>query len=425
MNRFLRTGSTRRVLAVIAGVMVAIAAGTTIAIAASGGGPVPRAARLANAIRGALSPHQIPGISADITFTNHLINASQIQGPTDPLLAGGSGHLWVSSDGQLRIELYGDNGDPAVVLNQHSWWVSDPMTQTVYEGGMPKSLSASDTGGSDKAKKSAGSAGSIPTISQIQTELNHLATHLNISGARPTDVAGQPAYTVTVSPKHDGGLLGNVQLAWDAIRGVPLNFAIYARGNSTPVLGIEATGVTYGPVSPSIFSISPPAGYHVVKVSTPAGNGTDQTGARTTGKGKKGKGRHAHTTVSGVAAVAKHLSFHLVAPSKLVGLPRQSATLLDWGGHPAALLTYGQGLGGIAVIEQVASGSGSQSLHLRTGSGENATGLALPGVRIGAASGQELDTALGTIVRFTRGGVTYTVIGSVVPYAADAAARAL
>ena len=36
-----------------------------------------------------------------------------------------------------------------------------------------------------------------------------------------------------------------------------------------------------------------------------------------------------------------------------------------------------------------------------------------------------LDTALGTMVRFTRGGVAYTVIGSVPSAAADAAARGL
>ena len=44
---------------------------------------------------------------------------------------------------------------------------------------------------------------------------------------------------------------------------------------------------------------------------------------------------------------------------------------------------------------------------------------------INGATGQELDTALGTMVRFTRGGVTYTVLGSVPSAAADAAARAL
>ena len=30
----------------------------------------------------------------------------------------------------------------------------------------------------------------------------------NLSGAIPTSIAGRPAYTVRISPKHDGGLLG-------------------------------------------------------------------------------------------------------------------------------------------------------------------------------------------------------------------------
>jgi hypothetical protein len=46
-------------------------------------------------------------------------------------------------------------------------------------------------------------------------------------------------------------------------------------------------------------------------------------------------------------------------------------------------------------------------------------------VSIAGATGQELATALGTMVRFTRGGVAYTVIGSVPPAAAEAAARGL
>ena len=97
-------------------------------------------------------------------------------------------------------------------------------------------------------------------------------------------------------------------------------------------------------------------------------------------------------------------------------------TLLDSSGHPAALITYGQNLGGIAVIEQAADAGSKPTPSTRSG---ESTGLALPTVKIGGVTGQELDTQLGTIVRFTRGGVTYTVIGSVMPYAADAAARAL
>lgn len=409
MNKFLRTASTRRLLGAISGVIVAIAAGTAIAIAAQGGGPVPKPKQLARAVHDALAAPKVQGISANISFTNRLINASEIQG-SDPLLSGGSGHLWLSSGGLFRLELYGDNGDPAVVVNKTSWWVSDPTSNTVYQGKLP-------AGTASAADKRSSKHESLPSVAQIQTALNRLMSHVNVSGAAPGDTAGQPTYTVSVSPKHDGGLLGAAQLAWDAVHGVPLRAAVYARGDSKPVLELAATGITYGPVAASTFSISPPTGAKVVKVATPAGNGAAD---RPTGKGKTGK---KHTEVTGVKAVAKHLPFTLVAPKKLVGLPRQSATLLDWGGHPAALLSYGKSLGGIAVIEQAASST--QSLSLNGGSGGERRGISLPTVSIGGATAQELDTALGTMVRFTRGNVTYTVVGSVTPFAADAAARAL
>ena len=51
--------------------------------------------------------------------------------------------------------------------------------------------------------------------------------------------------------------------------------------------------------------------------------------------------------------------------------------------------------------------------------------LSLPTVAINGATGSELDTALGTMIRFTRGGVSYTVLGSVTPAVARAAARGL
>src|SRR5205807_1161297 len=99
-----------------------------------------------------------------------------------------------------------------------------------------------------------------------------------LTGAAPADVAGRPAYTVTVSPKPAGGLLGSVQLAWDALKGVPLRFAVYARGDSSPVIELAATGITYGPVSSGVFSISPPAGAKVVSVATPSGKALTRQG---------------------------------------------------------------------------------------------------------------------------------------------------
>jgi hypothetical protein len=101
----------------------------------------------------------------------------------------------------------------------------------------------------------------------------------------------------------------------------------------------------------------------------------------------------------------------------LAGLPQGEVRSIEVGGKTAALATYGEGLGGIAVIESASEQGGSSQ--------SEAGGLSLPKVSINGTQGEELDTALGTVLRFSRGGVDYVVVGSVPPAAAEAAARAL
>jgi outer membrane lipoprotein-sorting protein len=406
--KFLRTVSTQRLLAIIAGLVIAVAGGTAIAVAASNGGPKPPAESLATALHQAASAPAVTGITARIKFTNNLITTSDIQG-SDPILNGATGRLWMSNDGRLRLELQGSNGDAQVLIDNGSFSIYDPMSNTVYQGTLPQ-----HSGGS--ASKSE----PIPTVAQIQSDINQLAQHWNLVGPTPRNVAGQPAYKISVTPKHDGGLLGGVQLAWDAARGIPLGIAVYSNGSSSPVLELKATSISYGSVPASDFKISPPAGAKVVRIASTAGGGVGAL---------RGHARKAHTDVTGPAAVQAHLPFTLSAPATLakVGLQRQSVQLLDWGGSPAALVTYGQGLGGIAVIEQSAKGQ-SPSPSSSGSSSENGgqgSGLSLPTVSINGASGTELDTALGTVITFSSGGVDYTVLGSVPPTAADAAATAL
>ena len=416
--KYLRTVSTSRLLAMIAGLLIAIAAGTAIAVAASAGGPLPPPSSLAGALHDALHANAPTGISADITFTNSLISSADIQG-SDPILTGATGRLW-ATQGHFRLELQSDNGDAQLVVNNGSFWAYDPASNTVYEGTLPQqATTARDHAGAAVDKPAA-----IPSIATIQSDLTKLAKHAIVSGAIPSDFGGAAAYTVKIKPKHDGSLLGAVQLAFDAAHGIPLDFAIYASGNNTPVLELKATGISYGAVPLSDFQVKPPAGAKIVKVSLPSGQG--KAGDRQItrlhelahGKAKLAK------SITGVAAVASHLKFKLSAPSQLDGLPRRSVELLQMGGKSAALVLYGEGLGGVAVIEHAAS-SGGPSLPGASSGGGDRRGLALPTVSINGTTGQELDTAIGTIVTFTRGGVSYVVVGSVPAVAADAAARAL
>ena len=81
------------------------------------------------------------------------------------------------------------------------------------------------------------------------------------------------------------------------------------------------------------------------------------------------------------------------------------------------------------MIEQAATAGGANPGGANAGGGSAQGGgqpaLSLPTVSIDGTSAQELATPLGTVLRFTRNGVAYTVIGSVPPTAAELAAKAL
>src|SRR5205807_9325902 len=109
-------------------------------------------------------------------------------------------------------------------------------------------------------------------------------------------------------------------------------------------------------------------------------------GARATHRGR--------AAVAGRRAVQAQLPFTLSAPPTLAGMALADVRLLDWGGHPAALVTYGQGLGGLAVVERQADKAGA------TGAAAGAPSPApppghqgsptLPTISINGAPGHEL-----------------------------------
>jgi hypothetical protein len=378
---------------------VAVTVGAAaIALATSGNGGTPAPKPLAQAIRDALTAPAPAGVTARIAFTNHLVDAASLQG-SDPLLTGAKGRLWASGD-KLRLELQaadpgGGAGDVQVLVDGDRLTVVDTGSATVYRARLPQDAKAHDA----RSKPD-----TVPSLARIRQALAHLAEGATLSDARPDNVAGRPAYTVRISPRHDGGLLGGAALAWDAEHGVPLRASVFASGNANPVLELTATDISFGRVAAGDLTVPTPAGAKVVDLSPPAAPG--------------GTSRHEQAPVTGVAAVQAKVPFTVVAPDRLVGLGRQEVRLVDIGGSPGALVTYGRGLGGIAVLQTAAPAD-------KGGGAGKPGGLSLPKISINGASGEEVDTALGTALRFERGGVAYTILGSVPPAAAEAAARAL
>src|SRR5919198_5098433 len=252
-------------LLVICAAIVAVLAGSAAAVAAArgGGGATPPPKPLAQAVHDALAGQKPSGVTARITFTNKLFPSGALAGQAgSTLMSGASGRLWATNDGRGRLELQSNAGDVQVVWNQNQVSVYDASSNTVYRATLP---TRSDTSSEQPA---------VPSVAKITDVLTRLGEHVTLSDAIPSNVAGQEAYAVRVSPKHDGGLLGAAELAFDASRWVPLRIGIYAQGASSPVLELAATDISYGAVSSSDVDIAPPANAKTVDLGT-LGRGTD------------------------------------------------------------------------------------------------------------------------------------------------------
>lgn len=361
MNALRRLALSRLLL--LCGVAVAIGVSLTALASALDTGPTPAAKPLAQAVHDALAGGQAQGVSASIVLSDHLLEGADLATgghggslTSSPLVTGASGRLWSASDGDFRLELQSEKGDTQLVYDGHTLSLYDAATNTLYRYTPP----AREAGGAS------GETQEIPSVSKIEEAIAHLSRHADVSGATPTDIAGQPAYTVRVSPDEGGSLFGGVELSFDADHGVPLRAALYSSTSSSPVIELAATEISYGPVSASVFELSPPANVKVQEVELP----------------------HRHAA----------------------GAARPN------GAERPKLTTSGHGISSIAVLESKAKAGDSSE-------GESLEGL--PKVTVDGASASELRTELGTLLTFERSGVRYLLAGAVAPAPIEALARGL
>jgi outer membrane lipoprotein-sorting protein len=370
--------------------VLAIGVSATALASALSSGPTPAPKPLAQAIHDALSGtggEQIQGVSASVTLTDHLLEganlasgghdgASSPEGEltSSPLVTGASGRLWIAKDGRLRLELQSQQGDTQILYDGHTISLYDAASNTEYRYTPPAGeRDASESGGADEIDVAVPDKSTdqheTPSVAKIEEAIAHLSKHADVSGATPTDVAGQAAYTVRVSPKESGSLFGGVELSFDAAHGVPLRAAIYSSTTATPVIELAATEISYGPVADSVFEVNPPSNAKIEEIKPP----------------------------SSTEAQAQHKSAD--------------------GGEKPNVTTDGSGPSTIAVLQS------KEKAGAKTDTSEPLEGL--PKVTINGTSASELRTELGTLLTFERSGVRYLLAGSVTPAQIEAVARGL
>ncbi len=452
MSYHLRRIRLSRLLLLCAAV-VAFGAGATALAGALSTGPVPPPKPLAQVVHDALAAAPVAGVSARITLTDHLLEGSEIASQpgmgggsvaSSPLLTGASGRLWISNDGDIRVELQSESGDTQVLYDGKTVTLYDAASNSAYRYSLPtvpQGSAGSEPDWTPHTHEGSEDASKIPTVAKIEEAIEHIMGNANLTGAMPTDVAGQAAYAVKISPKHNGGLVGGAELAWDADHGVPLRVAVYSTESSAPVLELAATEISYEAVPASVFEFSVPPNAKVTEVQPPqnheggATGGSSASGAEAgTGSPEAGKNGHKVQHESGIAAVQAATPFTIDAPATLAGMTRDAVQGAQVNGHAGVLVTYGEGLGGIAVLESEAKHAGTGATgstgNDTTGEGEEAAAGGalgeLPKVPLGGGvSATQLPTPLGTLMSFKRGGVEYLLAGSVTPDTLQEAAKGL
>jgi len=376
MSHLLRRLPLSRLL-LLCGLVVVLGISATALASALSTGPTPPPKPLADAIHDALAgagSEQVQGVSAQVQLTDHLLEGANLasgggsatgQLASSPLITGASGRMWVAKDGRVRLELQSEKGDTQVLYDGHTVSIYDASSNTLYRYTVP----AHEGGTGDGPVSGATTAPhEAPSVAKIEEAISQL-DHVNVSGATPTDIAGQAAYTVRVSPKESGSLIGGGELSWDAVNGVPLRAAIYSSTSPSPTIELAATSISYGPVAASVFEFTPPSNAKVQEI---------------------------------------------VLPKKDASEPADSSA--PSGDHPH-MTTHGQGITSVAVLESKSKEGAKET------SSTDEEGLQK--VKVNGIEASELPTELGTLLSFERSGVRYFLAGAVNPAAVEAVAKGL
>ena len=200
---------------VVAVVVVLAVGGAAIAVAAGGGGPTPPPKPLDQAIHDALAAPRPDGVTARVKFTNNLFPSGALARPgrlgADVRRVGPA----VADERRPRPHRapVRRRRRPDRLERRRRSRVYDASSNTVYRADLPASTTAGAHDRRDARRRS-------PRSTSFLAELGDATGRLR-RAARPTSPASPPTASAA-SPKHDGGLLGSVELAWDAAQGVPL-----------------------------------------------------------------------------------------------------------------------------------------------------------------------------------------------------------
>jgi hypothetical protein len=166
-------------------------------------------------------------------------------------------NIWYLDPAHYRIQVPQSMNESDLIRNGGSAWLWESNKNTVTRMAIP-AHAAKDA----PAKPSAPPMTPQQAASQVLAKVGPTTA---VSVDSNVNVAGEAAYQLVLAPKSSSSLIGQVRIAVDGRRNVPLRVQVFAKGAKSPAVQIGFTSVSFVRPAAGNITLSPPAGAKVTQ----------------------------------------------------------------------------------------------------------------------------------------------------------------
>src|ERR1700761_2357615 len=160
--------------------------------------------------------------------------------------------VWYSDPKHFRVAVPQSMSESDIIRNGGNAWVWESSQNTVTHLVIP----------ADASEKAAKQVSAPPlTPQQAANEvLSAVGPTTTVRVDSNVDVAGQAAYQLVLAPRSSSSLVGQIRIAIDGRRDVPLRVQVFAKGAKSPAAQVGFTSVSFVKPAAANFAFTAPAG---------------------------------------------------------------------------------------------------------------------------------------------------------------------
>jgi outer membrane lipoprotein-sorting protein len=204
------------------------------------------------------SQHATPPLTGTVVETSSL-GLPSLPGTSNPgslasLLTGSHTiRVWYSDPKHFRLAVPQSMTESDIIRNGSNAWVWESSQNTVTHLVIPAKA------GQNPAKVQPAQTPLTPQQAANQV-LKQVGPTTTVRVDSNVTVAGEAAYQLVLAPKSSSSLVGQIRIAVDGHRDVPLRVQVFAKGAKSPAAQIGFTSVSFVKPAAANFDFTAPAG---------------------------------------------------------------------------------------------------------------------------------------------------------------------